>query len=132
MRYLSTRGRVRDLSFKDAVMMGLADDGGLLLPESIPTLTPGDLDALAKLAYPELAFQVISLLRHRYPLGRSEGADRTLLRELQPPRGDPGASTPTASTSSNSSTAPPSPSRMSPCSFSATSSSTCCASGART
>ena len=60
MRYLSTRGGVRGLSFKQAVMMGLADDGGLLLPESIPVLTPGDLDALAKLAYPELAFQVIS------------------------------------------------------------------------
>jgi threonine synthase len=41
-------------------MMGLAEDGGLLLPESIPRLTPGDLDALAKLAYPELAFQLMS------------------------------------------------------------------------
>ncbi len=28
MRYMSTRGRVRDISFKDAVLMGLADDGG--------------------------------------------------------------------------------------------------------
>ncbi|WP_432823722.1 threonine synthase [Trichloromonas sp.] len=60
MKYMSTRGRIRSLSFKDAVMMGLADDGGLLLPESIPTLTPGDIAALEKLAYPELAFQLIS------------------------------------------------------------------------
>jgi threonine synthase len=60
MKYLSTRGGVKGLSFKEAVMMGLADDGGLLLPAAIPTLTPGDLDVLAKLAYPELAFQVIS------------------------------------------------------------------------
>jgi len=60
MRYLSTRGQVAGISFKQAVMMGLADDGGLLLPESIPTLNPGDLDALAKLAYPELAFQILS------------------------------------------------------------------------
>ena len=60
MKYQSTRGGVKGISFKDTVMMGLADDGGLLLPESIPTLTPGDLDALASLAYPELAFQVIS------------------------------------------------------------------------
>jgi threonine synthase len=60
MRYLSTRGQVRGLPFKQAVMMGLAEDGGLLLPESIPHLTPGDLDALAKLAYPELAFQVMA------------------------------------------------------------------------
>ncbi len=60
MRYLSTRGGVRGLSFKDAVMMGLADDGGLLLPETIPTLSAGDLEALAMLDYPELAFQILS------------------------------------------------------------------------
>ncbi|MHB8709489.1 MAG: threonine synthase [Desulfuromonadales bacterium] len=60
MRYLSTRGQVRGIPFKQAVMMGLAEDGGLLLPESIPQLTPGDFDALAKLDYPELAFQVMA------------------------------------------------------------------------
>jgi threonine synthase len=60
MKYQSTRGQVKNIPFKQAVMMGLAEDGGLLLPESIPQLTPGDLDALAKLAYPELAFQVMS------------------------------------------------------------------------
>jgi len=67
MRYRSTRGKVRDISFKDAVMMGLADDGGLLLPESIPALTPGDIDALCKLAYPELAFQVLSYYTEGIP-----------------------------------------------------------------
>ncbi len=60
MKYQSTRGRIRNLTFKDTVMMGLANDGGLLLPESIPTLSPGDIAALEKLAYPELAFQLIS------------------------------------------------------------------------
>ena len=60
MKYQSTRGQVRNIPFKQAVMMGLAEDGGLLLPETIPHLTPGDLDALSKLAYPELAFQVMS------------------------------------------------------------------------
>jgi threonine synthase len=67
MRYMSTRGKVRDISFKDAVMMGLADDGGLLLPESIPSLAPGDIEALEKLAYPELAFQIISLFASDIP-----------------------------------------------------------------
>ncbi len=60
MRYLSTRGQVRGIPFKQAVMMGLAEDGGLLLPESIPQLSPGDWRALASLAYPELAFQVLA------------------------------------------------------------------------
>ena len=67
MRYQSTRGQVRDLSFKEAVMMGLADDGGLLLPESIPALTPGDIEMLASLAYPELAFQIINLFAGDMP-----------------------------------------------------------------
>ena len=60
MKYISTRGQVRGISFKEAVMMGLADDGGLLIPEEIPALTPGDLAALEMLDYPELAFQIIS------------------------------------------------------------------------
>ena len=60
MKYLSTRGKVKDIPFKQVVMLGLAEDGGLLLPESIPQLTPGDLDALAHYDYPELAFQVMS------------------------------------------------------------------------
>lgn len=60
MKYMSTRGQIKNIPFKQAVMMGLAEDGGLLLPETIPHLTPGDLNALAKLAYPELAFHVMS------------------------------------------------------------------------
>jgi len=60
MRYRSTRGQINGIPFKDAIMMGLADDGGLIVPETIPQLTPGDLEGLTKLAYPELAFQIIS------------------------------------------------------------------------
>ncbi|MCK4501409.1 MAG: threonine synthase [Desulfuromonadales bacterium] len=60
MRYCSTRGKIKGLSFSDAVMMGLADDGGLLLPEEIPKLSPTELQKLSNLPYPELAFQIIS------------------------------------------------------------------------
>lgn len=67
MRYQSTRGGVSGISFKDAVLMGLADDGGLLLPESIPHLSQGDVDAFGHLAYPELAFQIISLYASDMP-----------------------------------------------------------------
>jgi threonine synthase len=66
---MSTRGRVRNITFKDAVMMGLADDGGLLIPETIPSLTFGDVDALGQLAYPELAFQILSLFATDIPSG---------------------------------------------------------------
>ena len=35
-RYSSTRGEVKNLLFEEAVMMGLADDGGLLVPTEFP------------------------------------------------------------------------------------------------
>ena len=60
MKYCSTRGKVQGLSFSAAVMMGLADDGGLLLPEEIPKVSTSELQQLSNLPYPELAFQIIS------------------------------------------------------------------------
>jgi len=36
MRYISTRGQTAPLSFSDAVATGLASDGGLFLPETLP------------------------------------------------------------------------------------------------
>lgn len=60
MRYISTRGAIPPISFKDAVMMGLADDGGLLLPESIPTFSAVELESWRGLSYSELAFEIIS------------------------------------------------------------------------
>jgi threonine synthase len=60
MRYISTRGGISPIQFKDAVMMGLASDGGLLLPQSYPTVTREQLESWRPLSYPELAFEVIS------------------------------------------------------------------------
>lgn len=61
MKYISTRGGISPVSFSKAVMMGLADDGGLLLPETIPTLSARELAELAPLDYPELAVRIMSL-----------------------------------------------------------------------
>ena len=58
MRYVSTRGGVQGLSFSDAVMMGLADDGGLLVPETIPDVSK-DLAQLAGKGYVDLAAYVM-------------------------------------------------------------------------
>ena len=57
-RYLSTRGRTDSVGFEAAVLMGLATDGGLLLPETVPTVT-ADLDAWRFLSYPDLAKAVM-------------------------------------------------------------------------
>ncbi|MEI6305725.1 MAG: threonine synthase, partial [Deltaproteobacteria bacterium] len=60
MRYISTRGGIQPISFKNAVMMGLATDGGLLLPESYPEISQEELASWRSLSYQQLAFQIIS------------------------------------------------------------------------
>jgi len=74
MRYISTRGKVDSLSFKDAVLMGLADDGGLLLPEQFPMFSLPEIKALGKLSYSELAFEIMSLY--------SEGLPNSQLKDI--------------------------------------------------
>ncbi len=59
MRYISTRGGVEPISFSEAVMMGLATDGGLLLPETIPTVDADTLKQWADLSFQELAVEVM-------------------------------------------------------------------------
>lgn len=66
MKYISTRGGISPIEFQDAVMMGLADDGGLVIPQSIPDVS----DRLAELAgmdYPQLAFEIIRLFATDIP-----------------------------------------------------------------
>ncbi len=60
MRYVSTRGRAPALGFEGAMMAGLARDGGLYVPESVPTLSTGEIAALAGLPYEEVAHRVMS------------------------------------------------------------------------
>ena len=60
MKYISTRGGIDPVSFNQAVMMGLASDGGLLLPETIPTFSTTEIDELVKLPYTQLALTIFS------------------------------------------------------------------------
>lgn len=59
MRYVSTRGRAPVQGFEGALLAGLADDGGLYVPEAWPTLGRDDLAALAGLPYARLAARVL-------------------------------------------------------------------------
>ncbi|MFA6815537.1 MAG: threonine synthase [Lentisphaeria bacterium] len=59
-KYISTRGKIAPISFQDAVMMGLAEDGGLLIPAEIPQVQ-NKLEQWKTLSYPELAFHIIRL-----------------------------------------------------------------------
>ena len=60
MQYLSTRGGISSISFTEAVKMGLAEDGGLLLPRAIPRIDKGTFQSWQKLSYQDLAFEVMS------------------------------------------------------------------------
>jgi threonine synthase len=66
MRYMSTRGGGEPLTFKDAILTGLARDGGLYLPEAIPDVRER-LAAWRPLAYPDLAFEIIRLFADDIP-----------------------------------------------------------------
>ena len=59
MRYISTRGGAPDLSFEEAMLTGLAGDGGLYVPAEIPVMAADDIAALAGLSYEEVAFRVM-------------------------------------------------------------------------
>lgn len=60
MLYVSTRGEAPAISFADALLAGLARDGGLYLPERWPTL-PGDaIRGFRDRPYSEVAFEVIA------------------------------------------------------------------------
>ena len=59
MRYISTRGQAPVLTFGEAMMTGLARDGGLYVPEVVPTLSHAEIAAMAGLSYEEVAFRVM-------------------------------------------------------------------------
>lgn len=57
--YCSTRGGVAGVSFQTAIIAGHAPDGGLYVPENIPTITSEELQSMRGLTYPQLAEKII-------------------------------------------------------------------------
>jgi len=64
--YISTRGETDPIGFRDAVMTGLAPDGGLMIPARIPVVKDR-MAAWTDLSYRELAFEVFSLFTDLSP-----------------------------------------------------------------
>lgn len=60
MQFISTRGRAAALGFSDAVLAGLASDGGLYVPQTWPQLSAADIAGYANRPYAEVAFDIIS------------------------------------------------------------------------
>ncbi|WP_299256252.1 threonine synthase [uncultured Kushneria sp.] len=59
MRYISTRGNAPALNFEEAVLTGLAPDGGLYVPETLPQFSCEEIAAMAGQPYTEVAFRVM-------------------------------------------------------------------------
>lgn len=59
MRYISTRGQAPALSFEEVVLTGMASDGGLYVPETLPEFSREELADMAGLSYAEIAFRVM-------------------------------------------------------------------------
>ena len=58
MQFVSTRGEAPVLGFSDAVLSGLATDGGLYLPETWPQLSPTEIAGFAGKPYADVAFDL--------------------------------------------------------------------------
>src|SRR5215213_4525206 len=84
MRFLSTRGQTPPLGFSDAVATGLAPDGGLFLPETLPDFS-GKLAGFEKLSYPELCFEFMRVFATDIPAETLRG----IVRESYTRFGDP-------------------------------------------
>jgi threonine synthase len=66
MKFISTRGQTPALGFSDAVATGLAPDGGLFLPESLPDFS-GRLAAFERLGYADLCFEFMRVFATDIP-----------------------------------------------------------------
>lgn len=67
MNYISTRGNTAPKTFSEVLLMGLAPDGGLMLPERYPQIDAATLDKWRGLSYPDLAFEIMRLFATDIP-----------------------------------------------------------------
>lgn len=77
MKYVSTRGTAPELTFEEAMLTGLARDGGLYVPETVPTMTHDEIAALAGQSYEDVAFAVMRpFIGDEFPDGQLKSAIR--------------------------------------------------------
>lgn len=66
-QFISTRGQMAPAGFSDVLLSGLAPDGGLTVPDRLPSLTAEQLEDLRALGYADLATEVIGLFATDIP-----------------------------------------------------------------
>lgn len=60
IKYYSTNLRAPEVSFREALLRGIAPDGGLYMPRSIPLLTRDEMESFSGKEYHEIAFQILN------------------------------------------------------------------------
>ena len=60
MKYISTRGGMEPAPYSAILLEGLATDGGLVVPETLPQVTSAEIESWRSLSYPELAAEILS------------------------------------------------------------------------
>lgn len=79
MRYISNKGGDESVDFETAILNGFAGNGGLYVPESLPTVSTKQLKEWSSYSYKELAFEILSLFINRATLSADEL--RTILNQ---------------------------------------------------
>lgn len=64
MQFVSTRGVAPAFGFREAMLAGLAIDGGLYVPKTLPQFSPADIARFATLSYEALAFEILHPFTH--------------------------------------------------------------------
>ena len=83
MKYISTRGQTAPMDFSDVLLMGLAPDGGLMLPEHYPTVASDVLEEWRHLSYTDLALAIMQRFATDIPYADLKDIiDRTYTEEV--------------------------------------------------
>lgn len=61
MQYISTRNKNNKVSFSEALVKGISEDGGLFVPESFPQISDLDLNEMLEMTYEERVVKILSL-----------------------------------------------------------------------
>ena len=60
MNYISTRGYDKKYSAAEAIITGIAPDGGLFVPETIPQISAGEIEEMKNMQFFQISARVLS------------------------------------------------------------------------
>jgi threonine synthase len=87
MQYQSTRDFSKTVSAAQAIAQGICEDGGLFVPQSIPSLTWRDLEQMRKLSYAERAEKILSMFLTDFSSGEIHACVKEAYSEQKFPGG---------------------------------------------